>query len=169
MNVSGEEKVLLGRGGQAAGVVVGQDHHGGVQGQGLGGDLPQADLVGVGGALAEGTHAQELALAVEAGQEGLLVPGPKEVGGEQGVKGGTVREDHLRAGAGGQVPGSDGGDQLEEDHRIFPHAGDLAQIIGGGVQHPRQGTEGVQQLMGQGVHIPLAAGVEEEELQHPGF
>ena len=115
-----EEMSSWGRGGQAAGVVVGQDHHGGVQGQGLGGDLPQADLVGVGGTLAEGAHTQELALAVEAGQEGLLVPGPKEVGGEQGVKGGTVREDHLRAGAGGQVPGSDGGDELQQDHGVLP-------------------------------------------------
>ena len=70
------------------------------------------------------------------------------------MKGGAVREDDLRAGAGGQVPGSDGGDQLEEDHRVFPHAGDLAQVIGGGVQHPRQGTEGVQQLVGQGSHPP---------------
>lgn len=75
----------------------------------------------------------------------------------------------LRAGAGGQVPGSDGGDQLEEDHRVFPHAGDLAQVVGGGVQHPRQGTEGVQQLVGPGGSHPPAAGVEEEELQHPGF
>ena len=85
------------------------------------------------------------------------------------MKGGTVREDDLRAGAGGQVPGSDGGDELQQDHGVLPHPRDLAQLLRGGVQHPRQGTEGVQQLVGQGVHIPLAAGVEEEELQHPGF
>ena len=128
----------------------------------------QADLVGVGGALAEGTHAQELALAVEAGQEGLLVPGPKEVGGEQGVQGGAVREDDLRAGAGGQVPGSDGGDQLEEDHRVFPHAGDLAQVIGGGVQHPAREPKVSSSWWARGSHPP-GGGSRRGGLQHPGF
>ena len=168
-DVVGDKNIFLGGGGDAAGMVVGQHHGGGAQGQGLRGNLPQTDLIGAGAALAEQPDPQELELSVEAGQKGHLISGPKEVGEKQGAQAGAVGDDHVGAGSGGQVPGGNGGDEFQEDHGVLPHAGDLGQVGGGGVQNAGQGAKGLQQAVGQGVDVSLEAGVKQEELQHPGL
>ena len=48
---------------------------------------------------------------------------------------------------------------------MLPHATDLAQLLGRGVQHPGQGAEAVDELMGQGVGVAARVGVEQQQLQ----
>lgn len=165
----GEKNIFLGGRGHPAGVVVGQDHGGGVEGEGDGRDLSQVNLVGRGRALAELLHAQELELPVEAGHERKLVSRPEEIGDEKRLQAGAVGNDHVRVGAGGQVAGGDGGDELEQRHGVLSHAGDLGQVCGGGIQDARQRPEGLQKLVGQGIDVPAGAGVKQQQLQHPWF
>ena len=58
-----------------------------------------------------------------------------------------------------------GGKQLEQSGGVVADAHDLLQLLGSGLQYGVERAEPIHQLMGQGIHVPLGMGIEQDHLQ----
>ena len=64
-----------------------------------------------------------------------------------------------------QIPPAQSGNQAQQHGGVLPHPRRLGQLLGGGVQHPGQGAEAVNQRVGQTVHISLGDCIKQQQLQ----
>ena len=106
--------------------------------------------------------------SVQAQDIDLLIRRAEEVGAQAGLG-------VLRAVDGPAAPGAARRSSAPEapaacagEGGVVPHAGHLLQLVRRGVQHPGQRAEPLQQLVGQGVHVPLGDGDKTAAAPAPG-
>ena len=162
---AGGGDVVIGGDGQAAGVVVGQNHGSGAVLQGHFYTAADGHAGIIDAALPHLPAGQELQLGVQTQQEHRLVALALEKMGQIFTAVVDGIEDNLLALAQGITP-LDLPHQLQEGGAVVGDAIHLRQLEDGCIQHSGKTAEAVHQGVGDWVGVPAGDHIEKQQLQH---